>query len=136
MSAMNSSRILITAGTVAATLVGIVPVANDNSARPGAISVDRTGIAVVADALQGSAATAVIVPAGVTQLDGVATGSPTVAKHVTVRLVRVADGATLFVGTLATFRSLQVAPGDRLRLSFTPGAGYRGLHAAARLSWS
>ena len=136
---MTSTRLILAAGTVAASLAGIVPVAQSSGTHAGtrpAVAVRADGISVAADSLRGHLAATVSVPAGVTRLDGVASGSPAVATRVQVRIVRQSDGATLFVGTLATFKSLPVAAGDRLRVGFTRVPGAHGLHASARLAWA
>jgi hypothetical protein len=136
---VTSTRLILAAGTVAASLAGIVPVAHSSGtpggARP-AVTVRTDGIAVSADSLRGHLAATVSVPAGVTRLDGVPSGSPALAERVRVRIVRQSDGATLFVGTLATFKSLPVAAGDRLRVGFTRMPGAHRLRASARLSWA
>ena len=76
-----------------------------------------------------------VAPAGVAGIEGAATGSPALAKHVSLTIVRAGDDATLFVGSLASFRSLPVTAGDRLRVTVRRDGGYRGLHAAVRLRW-
>ena len=51
-------------------------------------------------------------------------------------LVRAADGATLFTGSLATFHTLPVVAGTKLVVTVQKPAGYAGVRAGAALSWS
>ena len=80
--------------------------------------------------------TAVVVPAGSHLLTAQRSGSGVVAAQTRVTVVRTADGATLFTGSLATFTSLQVAPGTSLQVRVQRPARYAGLKAAAVLQWS
>ena len=136
---MTSTRLLLTAGSVAATLAGIVPVISSSpAAAQSPLRVNATGVAVsVAPMCGGADATAMmVVPEGITSLAGAASGSPALAARTRLVVMRTADGATLFTGSLATFRSLPVVAGASLRVSVVKPAGFGGLRAGALLRWS
>jgi hypothetical protein len=139
--AVTSPRLLLAAGTVAASLVGIAPAANGHAgprAQPGPVAVRPEGVAVAIDSLRHGieAGAVIVVPDGVTALAAERAGNPAVAARVRLTIVRETDGATIFVGSLATFRSLPVAAGDRLRVTVERDGSYRGLHASAALRWA
>lgn len=101
----------------------------------------RTGAAGVAisatDLRAGATAAArVRVPAGSTMLAGRVSGSPVLANRVRLTVVRTSDGATLFTGSLGTFRALQVEPGVDLEVRVAKPRGYTGLGARTVLTWS
>jgi hypothetical protein len=72
----------------------------------------------------------------VSQLSGSSSGSPALAGRVHVTVLRAADGAVLFTGSLATFRTLPVQAGTKLVISVQRAYGYAGLKASALLRWS
>ena len=136
---MTSPRLLLAAGSVAATLAGIVPVLSHGAAAvTGPLQVGATGVVVSVDQLPlGRAITApLVVPAGTHSLSGLATGSPRLAALTRLTLTRSSDGAILFTGSVATFRSLPVTPGSSLVLQLTRPAGFNGLAARSQLRWS
>ena len=134
---MTSPRLLLAAGSVAASLVGIAPLGLQGSAAASApIRVGAAGISVSAGrvAAKGNHAT-LVVPRGVTRLAGSASGSPAVASRTRLTIVRGSDGATIFTGSLATFRSLRVSAGTKLVVSVQRPADVAGLKAVALLRW-
>jgi hypothetical protein len=135
---MTSPRLLLAAGSVAASLVGIAPVASPGTT-PGSapIRVGAAGISVSAAQIDAAGARAkLVVPEGVTELAGSVSGSPAVAASTRVTVARSSDGATIFVGSLATLHSLPVSAGTKLIVSVQRPAGYAGLKAVAMLTWS
>jgi hypothetical protein len=50
--------------------------------------------------------------------------------------LRAADGAILFTGSLATFRTLPVRSGTTLVVRVQRAPGYAGLRAGGMLRWS
>jgi hypothetical protein len=135
---MTSPRLLLAAGSVAASLVGIAPVTSAGTATSSApIRIGAAGIAVSAGriATTGSRA-ALVVPEGVTRIAGSVSGSPALAARTRLTVARSSDGATIFSGSLATLRSLPVSAGTTLVVSVQRPAGFAGLKAVALLSWS
>jgi hypothetical protein len=53
-----------------------------------------------------------------------------------VTVVRASDGATVFVGSLATLRALPVKAGTKLVVRVDRPQGFAGLDARSTLSWS
>lgn len=123
---MTTTRLLLAAATTAAAAVGIVPAVHSGSAQ-------ASGPLTVGDA---SATTTVVVPRSARLLTGQTAGSEAVAARTRLTVVRTADGATLFTGSLATFKSLAVAPGTKLQVRVERPAAYAGLKADATLAWS
>jgi hypothetical protein len=80
------------------------------------------------------ASSTVVVPAGSRVLRGTAFGSRSYGKLVRLTVVRAADGATLFTGSLATFHTLPVVAGTKLVVTVQKPAGYAGVRAGAALS--
>lgn len=134
---MFSPKLLLAAGSAAASLAGVVPAVTHGSAveplRSGA-----AGVAVSAASLRAGASSSVRVdvPVGVSQLSGSSSGSPALAGRVHVTVLRAADGATLFTGSLATFRTLPVQAGTTLVVRVVRAPGYAGLKASGLLRWS
>lgn len=120
---MTSPRLLLAAGSAAAALAGVVPVVSHGAA---------------AEPLRVSSGTSttIVVPAGATRLVGVPSGSPAVASRTRVTVTRVGDDATMFIGSLATLRSLPVRSGMRLVVRTSQPRGLGGLSAATRLGWN
>jgi len=135
---MTSPRLLLAAGSIAATLAGIVPVLSHDGASGKPLQVGPHGVAVAVQSLPvGKAADAtVVVPAGAKALRGTASGSPALASRARLSVTRSSDGATLFTGSLATFHSLAVTPGTSLVVRVQKPAGFGGLRAGAQLSFS
>ena len=108
----------------------------ESAAQP--LQVGNRGVAVAVQGLAAgkSADATVVVPAGATELTGAASGSPALASRSRLTVTRSSDGATLFTGSLATFRSLAVTPGSSLVVHVQKPAGYGGLRAGAQLSFS
>lgn len=127
---MTSPRVLLVAGSVAASLAGIVPAVGHGGQT--AVQQTRAGLTVSAAAAE----TTVVVPAAKTVLRGQAFGNDAYAKRVHLTVTRSSDGATLFTGSLATFRALPVAAGTKLVVSVQPPAGGVARRAGAALSWS
>lgn len=122
---MTYTRLLLAAGTAAAALGSLGPLGYSGAAAAGPLQVGgRTGT------------TAVVVPSTAHLLTARASGSVAVAAQTRVTVVRTTDGATLFTGSLATFKALQVAPGTSLQVRVQRPARYAGLKAAAMLQWS
>ena len=134
---MFSPKLLLAAGSAAASLAGVVPAVTHGSAveplRSGA-----AGVAVSAGSLRAGASKTVRVdvPVGVSQLSGSSSGSTALAGRVHVTVLRAADGAILFTGSLATFRTLPVQAGTTLVVRVVRGPGYAGLKASGMLRWS
>jgi hypothetical protein len=133
---VTSPKLLLAAGSIAASLAGIGPAVTHGTTAP--VRTSPTGLAVAAGALRAGAAvtTAVSVPTGMTELTGAASGSPALAGRVHLTVRRASDGATLFTGSLATFHTLPVQAGTPLLVSLEKPAGYGGLEASAVLQWS
>ena len=130
---VTSSRVLIAAGSIAATLAGIVPVLNHGGQAAAApLHASAAGISIKA----ADATSAVVVPAGRSTLRGTAFGSRAYGKRVHLTIVRAADGATLFTGSLRTFHTLPVVAGTKLVVRVDRPSGNAGLRAGATLSWS
>jgi hypothetical protein len=137
---MTSPRLLLAAGSVAATLAGIVPVVSHGAA--AAAEPLQAGVAGVAASVSvqqiapGKASSVtLVVPAGVSSLSGVSSGSPRLAALSRLTVTRSSDGATLFTGSVATFRSLPVIAGSSLVLRVQKPSGFAGLKAGALLRW-
>ena len=123
---MTSAKLLLAAGSVAASLAGIGPAVTH-------------GASGAADPMMLSAAgskTTLTVPAGATTIVGRTTGSPALAERTRVTVTRASDGATLFTGSLATFRSLPVQAGTALVVQVQKPTGFAGLRASAQLRWA
>jgi hypothetical protein len=135
---MSSPRLLLAAGSAAASLAGIAPVISHGATAAKPLQVGSDGVAVSVQALQAgaSADAKLVVPSGVQALSGAASGSPALAARARLTVTRGTDGATLFTGSLATFRSLRVAPGTPLVVRVEKPAGFGGLHAGATLRFS
>lgn len=140
---MTSPRIMIAAGSIAATLAGIVPaLPHGTSADPAtssaAVSVRPEGVAVSAARLRAGVVSkkTFVVPQGVAKLTGATDGSPALAARVRLTVVRTSDHATLFSGSLSTFAALPVVAGDKLQVRVQRPAGFAGLRATATLDWS
>lgn len=141
---MTSPRILLAAGSIAATLAGVVPAISHGSSpanaatRPAAVSVRPEGVSVTAERLRAGVLvrTTAVVPQGIAHLVASTTGSSAFAARVRITVTRASDGATLFSGSLARFGSLAVTSGDALRVQVVRPAGFAGLNAATMLSWS
>ena len=133
---MTSPKLLLAAGSIAASLVGIAPAVTHGTTAP--VRTSATGLTVAAGALRAGApvSTSVSVPAGMTQLTGSASGSPALAGRIRLTVRRATDGALLFTGSLASFRALPVRAGTPLVVSLRRPAGYDGLKASAVLQWS
>jgi hypothetical protein len=103
------------------------------------LQVGAAGVAasVSVDQLAAGKASSVtlVVPAGTRNLSGVASGSPRLAALSRLTLTRSSDGATLFTGSVATFRSLPVTAGSSLVLRIQKPSGFAGLKAGALLRW-
>lgn len=127
---MTSPRILIAAGSIAATMAGIVPVITHGTAAP--VQAATAGITVSSSA----ATSSLVVPAGAAVLHGRVYGNRPYAKRVQLTVVRASDGATLFTGSLATFHTLPVVAGTKLLVHVQKPAGSAKLRAAATLTWS
>jgi hypothetical protein len=122
---VTSTRLLLAAATAAAALGSVGPLGHGGADAAGPLQVGgRTGT------------TAVVVPAGRHLLTAQTLGSVAVAAQTRVTVVRTADGATLFTGSLATFKALQVAPGTSLQVRVQRPARYAALKAASVLQWS
>ena len=133
---MTSPKLLLAAGSIAASLAGIGPAVTHGTTAP--VRTSPAGLTVAAGALRAGASvtTAVSVPAGKTRLVGTASGSPALAGRIRLTVRRATDGAVLFTGSLATFRDLQVQAGTPLLVSLRKPAGYGGLKASGMLQWS
>jgi len=130
---VTSARALITAGTIAATLAGVVPaLSHGGQAAAAPVQASAAGISIDA----ADASSTVVVPAGRRVLRGTAFGSRSYGRLVRLTVVRAADGATLFTGSLATFHTLPVVAGTKLVVSVQKPAGYAVVRAGAALSWS
>jgi hypothetical protein len=135
---MTHPRLLLAAGSVAASLVAVAPVGlHSTSAASAPLRVASTGIAVSVSqiAAQGDH-TMLVVPEGMTHLAGTDSGSPALASRTRMTIVRSSDHATVFTGSLATFTTLPVAAGTKLIVSVQKPAGMAGLTAGALLRWS
>jgi hypothetical protein len=132
-----SPKLLLAAGSAAASLAGVVPSVTHGPATEPLHS-GAAGVAVTAGSLRVGAPTSVRVdvPVGVSQLTGSSSGSPALAGRVHVIVLRAADGAILFTGSLATFRTLPVRPGTTLVVRVQRAPGYAGLRAGGMLRWS
>ncbi|HEY6961995.1 MAG TPA: hypothetical protein VI408_08930 [Gaiellaceae bacterium] len=114
------AKLLLTSATAAAALVSTLP-SHHASAQP------------LVNA--GGSKLELVVPATAKTLAATLTGSPALAAHARMTIVRTNDDATLFTGSLATFHALQVQPGAHLRVE-VDRASLAGLTASAMLSWS
>jgi hypothetical protein len=117
------SRLLLAAGTVAASVASVAPVASHGSPAR-------------ALRLAPGASVTVAVPAKASLLHGAVSGSPALAARSRVTVVRASDGATVFVGSLATLRALPVKAGTKLVVRVDRPQGFAGLDARSTLSWS
>lgn len=136
---MTSPRLLLAAGSVAATLAGIGPVLSHGAAAATEpLQVGAAGVSLSVEQLPAGRAyqTTLVVPAGSHALTGVASGSPRLAALSQLTVTRSSDGAILFTGSVATFRSLPVTPGSSLVLQVQKPVGFRGLAAGAQLRWN
>jgi hypothetical protein len=123
---MTAPRILLAAGTAAAAVVSVAPAVGHSSAATA--NALRLGSA--------SAATHVVVPRAAHVLREQVPVRTAVAAATRLTVVRASDGATLFTGSLATFRSLPVTPGTPLRVTVEKPARYAGLGTDVALRWS
>ena len=114
---MTSPRLLLVAGTVAASLVAIGPVLADggSAASTAPLRVGTTGTSTL------------VVPADAAMLSGTAWGGPAVAARIQLTIVRVSDGAKLFIGSLGSFHGLPVEAGSTLQVRIDRPAAYAGL---------
>jgi hypothetical protein len=136
---VTSPRLLLAAGSIAATLAGIVPVLSTGAAAATEpLQVGAAGVAVSVEQIKPGKASAVtfVVPAGAHSISGVASGSPRLAARSLLTVTRSSDGATLFTGSVATFRSLPVTAGSSLVLRVQKPLGFTGLAAGTQLSFS
>jgi hypothetical protein len=134
---MTSPVLLLAAGSVAASLVGIAPVVSGTSSGSAPMRVGAEGIAVSAGQIgTAGARSTLVVPKGVTRIAGTVSGSPALAARTRVTVSRRSDGATIFSGSLATLHSVPVSAGTALVVSVQRPAGYAGLQAVAMLNWS
>jgi hypothetical protein len=135
---VTSPRLLLAAGSVAASLAGIGPAVVHGSPVAAPLQVGADGVAVSIAQLRGGSSQAVTVdvPQGISRLSGAASGSPALAGRVRLVVTRGSDGAVLFTGSLATFRSLPVESGASLVVKVQKPVGFRGLEAGALLRWS
>ncbi|MDX6477175.1 MAG: hypothetical protein QOH95_2686 [Gaiellaceae bacterium] len=136
---MTSTRLVLAAGSIAATLAGIVPMLpHDATAAASPLRVGAAGVAVSVQQLPGgkTAGVTLVVPKGASALSGAATGSTALAARSRLTVTRSADGATLFTGSLATFRTLPVVAGSSLVVRVQKPTGFGGLRAGALLNWS
>ena len=78
---------------------------------------------------------ALVAPAGVSILSGTAYGSPAVDAGTHLTVVRVSDGAKLFIGSLSSFHGLSVQPGMKLQVRIDRPAAYAGLKAGTVLQF-
>jgi hypothetical protein len=122
---VTNTRLLLAAGTAAAALGSLGPLVHGGAVAVGPLRVGGH-----------SGTTAVVVPPTAHLLTAQASGSRAVAAQTRVTVLRTADGATLFTGSLATFKALQVAPGTSLQVRVQRPARYAGLKAASVLQWS
>lgn len=130
---VTSPRVLIAAGSIAATLAGVVPVLNHGGQAAAApLQASAAGISIRA----ADASSTVVVPGGTTVLRGTAFGNRAYGTQVRLTIVRAADGATLFTGSLATFHTLPVVAGTKLVVRVQTPASHAGLRAGAALSWA
>lgn len=120
---MTPARLLLAAGTVAASLTAIAPGLAHNSAAASPLRLGATGSSTL------------VVPVGMTQLSGVAWGSPAVDARTRLTVVRTSDGARLFIGSLSTFHVLPVTAGTELELRVQRPAAYAGLKAGTVLQF-
>jgi hypothetical protein len=121
---VTSSRILVAAGTVAAALASVGPVVAHGSNGAAALR------------LEPGTKVDVVVPAAAKLLRGKVWGSPALAERSHVTVVRAADGATVFTGSLATLRTLRVKAGTKLVVRVDRPDGFAGLRASTAISWS
>ena len=110
-------RLLLAAGTVAASLVAIGPVLANNgspAASPDSLRVGATGSSML------------VVPADASMLSGTAFGRAAIGTRIHLTIERVPDGATLFTGSVRSFHGLPVAAGTTLRVQMRPAGRVRG----------
>ena len=122
---MINPRLLLAAGTVAASLIAIAP----------GLAHNNKGTADSPLRLGATGSSTLVVPAGMTQLTGVAWGSPAVDSHTRLTVVRSSDGAKLFIGSLSTFHALPVTVGTKLELRVQRPVAYAGLKAGTVLQF-
>lgn len=122
---MTSPRLLLVAGTVAASLTAIGPVfAHSGPASSSSpLRVGTTGSSTL------------VVPAGAAMLSGEAWGSPAVGARTHLTIVRVSDGAKLFIGSLQSFHGLPVDGGTTLQVRIDRPVAYAGLNAGTVLQF-
>jgi hypothetical protein len=137
---MTSSRLMLAAATAAAAIISMAPAVTHAgstlASEPLRSNTRGLAVSVGGPHPRAAAATRLVVPAGVSRLTGIASGSAALGTRTRLEVTRVSDGATLFTGSLQTFSSLQVAPGTTLEVRVQEPAGYAGLKAAALLRWS
>jgi hypothetical protein len=121
---VTSLRVLLAAGSVAASLVGLAPDASHGTPAAGPLR------------LTPASTVTLVVPEGAARLETAVTGSPALANRSKLTVVRSSDGATLFTGSLATLRSLPVVPGTKLVVHVQRPDGFDGLRASAAVAWS
>jgi hypothetical protein len=125
-----SSRLLLVTGSVAASLAGIVPAGGHGTA--ARVTQSPAGLTVSA----ADSTSSIVVPMNKRVLRGLAFGNVGYAKRVRLTVVRAADGATLFTGSLATFHTLPVLAGTKLVVTVQTPDARRGVRAGASLTWS
>lgn len=130
---LAAGKLILAAGTAAAAIASVAPGTHAGSTP---VTVGPGGVQVAVAKVSGTAAATVVVPQGVTRLSGSSSGSSALAARTRLVVVRSSDGATLFTGSLATFRSLPVVAGTKLSVQIAKPAGHTGLRASASLRWS
>ncbi len=102
------------------------------------LRVGADGVAVSVAQLRGGSpqSVTVSVPDGISRLSGSASSSRAPAGRVRLVVTRSSDGAVLFTGSLATFRSLPVASGASLVVRVQKPIGFGGSNAGTVLRWS
>jgi hypothetical protein len=138
---MTSPRLLLASGFVAATLAATVLVVSHGAAaaaNPSQVAVAGVAGSVSVEQLTAGKSSSIdlVVPAGVRSLSATASGSPRLAALSRLTVTRSSDGATLFTGSVGTFRSLAVTAGASLVLRVEKPSGFAGLKAGALLRWS
>ena len=151
---MHSPTLLLTSGTIAAVLAGVAPVAGAIHAGSAAASAGpERGLAIVQRGQQvdvsatapapGATATGAIeiAASGTSTYRLLATSARGKLSALRLVVVRSSDGARLFDGSLAAFRSLDLetegaAQTYRVRVTLARGAAAHGLTAGTRLSWA
>ena len=125
MSVVISARLLLAVGSVAASAASVGPVVAAHGSSGNAPLRLAPGASVSLTA-----------PARASALRGTVSGSPALAARAHVTVVRASDGATVFVGSLATLRSLPVRGGTKLVVRVDRPQGFAGLSAKSTLRWS